>query len=378
MPQPRRIALDQRRGRAGPYSESSVVAEPRHGRAAALHHRARRALCAARRNVARGRLPACRPCTVTRRAARAARPGRAHVLPEPAARRDRRRPHHGECRLDGRRHDDQLLRPPARGSRGDAAARHRRGARAGTRRRPAHAADGRRNRLRLLAGAARRRVRTPPVGRTWRLRGDRPLRCDVPHAAVHRPAPRRADGRAALRSSGSGRVRHGQARAIALADLQPVGRHHGRVHGSGRARSALGARPSRAAPRSRRCVAPAAGRALPSCDGSCSQAVANDRQRRTRQRRTRAAVPRHDPRREPAARARADRRDEPVRRTAAAALRQLRARADRPVAVRASPVRHRRRAAHRFHGACRRGARPGAAARRCARPHRMAARRACT
>lgn len=71
-------------------------------------------------------------------------------------------------------------------------------------------------------------------------------RFDAMCEALPFTGPRRggANGCVALRSSGSGCVRHREARTIALADVQPVGRRHGRVHGGGPVRPTVGARPS--------------------------------------------------------------------------------------------------------------------------------------
>ncbi len=260
-------------------------------------------------------------------------PGRAHQLGS----RDGALGHpHQLLRAAGRRFDRAGRRGPSRhlhrahrGGRDDAARRRRR--------------------LRLLAHPAARSLgRQHAVERLGPGVVHARVRPLVRDRRVGRLAAWRADGRAALRPSRHRGVhpRQGQGRP---GQLQHLGRPHRRVHAGGRrwrghrSRAPRGTRAASA--RRRRALARRRRVDLPHPAGA--RALAADHALHLRPRRAGRSLPRPDQPRQQPLLLRDDRGDEPLRRAAAAAVRLLLPRLDRP-----DPLRPRR---VRAGGALRRG-----------------------
>ncbi len=233
-------------------------------------------------------------------------------FPLPAGRTRRRRRRRGT-----QRNPLQLLRHGHRAGRhgGDLHASARSGA--------DHAA-GRRHRLRFLDA--------PPQGRAGQGRRRRRLGtalvhgcvgCDVPHHHERRPPPRRDDGDAALRPPRHRGLHRGQAGARPAAHVQSLGSRHRRLHDGGQGRRALGAQIRR-----------------DDLQGPArARAVGQDHARDLRLCRARNHLHRPHQPAEQSLVLRADQLDEPVRRTAAAALRRMSARLDQPRQPCDQPVR---------------------------------------
>ena len=246
---------------------------------------------------------------------------------------------------DAHRHADQLLR--AAGGRLDLRGRRRppRHLHRADRGRRDHA-PRRRRRLRLLLASARRAPGSS--GTQSRARGPvslharvRPLLRD---GRIGRRAPRRADGRAALRPPGHRGVhpRQGPGRPD---QLQHLGRRDRRLHAGGArptATSSWCTRPSPSRRHEGRRRLPARRRPVGLPQGARARPVGPDHALDLRPRRAGHPVPRpHQPRQQPQL-LRDHRGHQPLRRAAAAALRLLLPRLDRPDALRArrrSPTR---------------------------------------